>query len=66
MREIKILGNFELGYYIYELGIAMPLFSVKYNNYKDTFTCYDMKDKYFGEYSSLNNLLNNLEIYLNN
>ena len=66
MEEIKIIGNIKLGYYVYELGTAMPLFSVKYNDYKDTFNCYDIKGKYFGEYSSLNNLLANLEIYLNN
>ena len=65
MKEIKILGNFELGYYIYELGIATPLFSAKYNNYKDTFTCYEMNGNYFGTYSSLDNLLGNLEIYFN-
>tara|TARA_R110000764_G_scaffold72056_1_gene148046 strand:+ start:253 stop:453 length:201 start_codon:yes stop_codon:yes gene_type:complete len=65
MKEVKILGNFDLGYYVYQLGIAMPLFSVKYNNYQNTFTCYEINGKYFGQYSSLDNLLGNLEIYFN-
>ena len=64
MREIKIIGSTKFGYFVYEIGKSEAMLKVVYTNFG--FNCYEMNGHYFGNFSSIENLQNNLDIYYNN
>lgn len=66
--DLKILGNYELGYFIYEIGKPNPQYKVIGNSIQDfniQFIVYNMKGDRIGDYTSLDNLIGNMEAYHN-
>ena len=66
--DLHILGNNELGYFIYEIGKPNPQYKVIGNRINVAFQdyiVYNMKNEAIGDYTSLDNLMGNLEAYHN-
>lgn len=67
--DLHILGNYELGYFIYEIGKPNPEYKVieTKTSFESNiaFNVYNMKGENIGAFSSIDNVMGNIEAYHN-
>ena len=63
--DLHILGNYELGYFIYEIGKPNPQYKVifRMEDCNRPFIVYNMEGYRIGDYTSLDNMMGNMELY---